>query len=43
MYEGEDVNNLELMFEWEEILLKDFLKGARQSLHTIDYEGLGLE
>ena len=31
-YEGDEVSNTELMFEWEEVCLKDFLKGAREWL-----------
>ena len=31
-YEGDEVSNQELMFEWEECCLKDFLKGAREWL-----------
>lgn len=31
-YEGDEVSNMELMFEWEETCLKDFLKGAKEWL-----------
>ena len=31
-YEGDEVSNTELMFEWEELCLKDFLKSAREWL-----------
>jgi hypothetical protein len=32
MYSGDEVHNEELMFEWEELLLKDFLKHSREWL-----------
>lgn len=32
-YCGPEVGNEELMFEWEEVLLKDFLKHSREWLN----------
>lgn len=29
-YDGKDVDNEELMYEWEELLLKDFYKSAKE-------------
>ena len=31
-YNGDEINNTELMFEWEEVLLRDFLKHSKEWL-----------
>lgn len=43
-YDGQDVSNMELMFQWEELLLKDFLKHSREWLNDNNGEWrVGLE
>lgn len=37
-YEGDEVSNEALMFEWEEVCLKDFLKASSKWYHE---HGLG--